>query len=43
VVGSRKGDRERLVRQRETLIREAHYSTNDPLIQELDRQIRSAS
>jgi hypothetical protein len=36
-------DRERLVRQRETLIREAHYSTNDPLIQELDRQIRSAS
>lgn len=36
-------DRERLLRQRETLIREAHYSANDPLIQELDRQIRSAS
>ena len=32
---------ERLLREREELMRTGCYSTDDPLIQELDRQIRT--
>ncbi len=33
-------DRERLIQQKEKLINEGFYTLSDPLIQELDRQIR---
>lgn len=33
-------DRDRLIQQKEKLISEGFYTVHDPLIQELDRQIR---